>query len=94
MYENKKTSKGIYYSRYIASWLNATDGFIGVTFKNWLKHEGCTEAEVEEIYYLARNGKMELENSAKKFVAMKRETINVVDSSSLKNEEVINKITS
>lgn len=81
MYENKKTSKGIYYSRYIASWLNATDGFIGAAFKSWLKHEGCTDTEVDEIFYLATNGKMELEDSAKKFVFMKKVTINVVDSS-------------
>lgn len=76
-FENKVTHNGIYYSRYIASWIKAGGNFkrdretllFGVQFKNWLRQTGCTEEEVKEIYWLATNGKLELESSAKRFLS-------------------------
>ena len=77
MFENKKTTKGIYYSRYIASWLRIGGRIPGrgkrfqnvQLFTRWLSEvEGLNEKEIADILFLAENGKMELEDSAKKFL--------------------------
>lgn len=69
MFENLKTKKqGIHYSRYIASWRNIGGTHFDHQFKAWLKSEGCDENEVNDIYQLATNGKLELESSAFKFI--------------------------
>lgn len=80
MYENKLI-KGIYISRYIASWIKS-GGQIGYaarrlgqtnSFMNWLRTlvidgEHLTEEEIWRIYNFAMNGKLELEDSAEKFI--------------------------
>ena len=71
MFENKLIN-GIHKSRYIASWLKAGGTlYYGNDFDDfftWLLSEGMTENEAHEIVFLAMNGKMELENSAKQFM--------------------------
>ena len=68
MLTNKKTEAGIYYSRYIASWINAGGDYFGGIFEDWLKSEGCNEKEIREIVEMAICGKLELEKSAKFFI--------------------------
>lgn len=70
-FENKVVN-GIYYSRIIASYLNAGGTLNGKNrwkFKEWL-HSLFLDQEVEdEIYLLATNGKLELEEHAKKWLS-------------------------
>ena len=69
MFENKLTSNGIYYSRYIASWRRMGGRiYRGGLFEQWLKKEGLTDEEVSDVLLLAENGKLELEYSAKLFL--------------------------
>jgi len=79
MFENKLTKNGgIHYSRYIVSWAKAapidenlrhsTEVFYGKEFRDWLRSEGCTEDEVRDIFEMATNGKLELEESARRFL--------------------------
>lgn len=73
MFENKATSVGIFYTRYIMSWIR-----VGGTipkrgplepFETWLRSLGhLTEEEIRDIKNLATEGKMELESNAKKFL--------------------------
>ena len=62
----------IHASRYIASWLNAGGALYYVEdvdqFCTWLKSMGLSDYEVLHIREIATCGKLELENSAKKFV--------------------------
>jgi hypothetical protein len=68
MLENKV--KGfIHYSRFIASWRNARGKYFSEEFEEWLKSEGLSEEEVREVVEMATCGKLELETSAKNFVA-------------------------
>ena len=72
MFENKNI-RGIYATRYIASWVReggslATGEDID-NFREWLLSINLTDDEVEDIIYLATNGKLELEISAKKFLS-------------------------
>lgn len=80
MFENKRTEWGdVYYSRLIASWRNAGGYIYGsrkadALFLKWLEEEcHCTPDEVKEIWFFATNGKLEYEDSAKRFI---REGIN------------------
>ena len=73
-FENKIASNGVHYSRIIASWMKEASSF-GMKryiyedqFQRWLGSLGLTETEQYEIYYLATNGKMELESNAYKFL--------------------------
>ena len=67
-FENRKIN-GIYATRYIASWMNVTHGkFDG--FNDWLKSLGLSDEDIWDIVHLARNGKMELENSALEFIGI------------------------
>lgn len=71
MFENKKF-EGIYYSRFIASWINV-GGKMNRRFADWLRTievngKDIPEDVIREIYNLATNGKLELENSAEKFL--------------------------
>lgn len=69
MFENQKTSVGIHYSRYIASWYNKGGEPYRDQFKRWLKSLGhLTEDEISDITEMAFNGKMELETSVKAFL--------------------------
>lgn len=70
-YENRKTEQGIRYSRYIASWVKTVylEGkIVDERFVKWLKSEGLTEQEIQDIWYIFTNGKFELEKSAEKFI--------------------------
>ena len=71
---NKIASNGVHYSRIIASWMKEASEF-GMKrfiyedqFQRWLETLGLTKEERYEIYYLATNGKMELESNAYKFL--------------------------
>lgn len=72
MFENKLI-RGIHATRYIASWGKAGGHFgrrdLGrFDFRRWLESLGLTKDEVQHIYNLLDNGKLELENSAKVFM--------------------------
>ena len=71
MFENKSI-RGIYATRYIASWVREGGRLSNCKSKSlfvkWLKHLGLTQEEVDYIYELATNGKMELEYDASKFI--------------------------
>lgn len=71
---NKIASNGVHYTRIIASWMKEASSF-GMKryiyedqFRRWLETLGLTEEEQYDIYYLATNGKMELESNANKFL--------------------------
>lgn len=60
-----------YCTRYIASWLNVGGNFDdrGRLFKKWLKSLGwLSDDQIRHIYYMAIDGKLELESSAEKFI--------------------------
>ena len=70
-FENK-LYKGIYYSRFIASWINE-GGKPNSKMKYWLMslkidNEPIPNEIIKEIMELATNGKMELETSAREFL--------------------------
>ena len=72
MFENGNFN-GIYYSRFIASWLRKggklkSGNDVGL-FRAWLNSLGVDDISVNNIIFLATNGKLELENSAEKFIA-------------------------
>lgn len=74
MFENK-IIEGIYYSRFVASWINATSrkGASKLAFKTWLRQlvingRHLTEEEVRDLYNYATNGKMELEDNITHFL--------------------------
>lgn len=71
-FENKLI-RDIYATRYIASWMKMGGDFSRhrggrFDFKDWLESLGLDKDEVNHIYNLADNGKLELEYSAKKFI--------------------------
>ena len=67
---------GIHRSRYVASWANEHGSFIwkrGGLFEAWLRTleingEKLTEDEILGIFNYATNGKLELEESARRFL--------------------------
>lgn len=73
-FENKSI-RGIYISRYLASWANSGGNLArGNRFKDWLQSlvingEKLSEEEISEIVFLSTNGKLELEMSAKYFLS-------------------------
>lgn len=71
MFENKAI-RGIYTSRYIASWVREGGELIDLKkkslFVKWLKRLGLDQEEVDYIYNFATNGKMELESDARRFI--------------------------
>ena len=66
---NGRTTQGVHFSRYIASWLNVGGKSFGSDFKQWLKSEGLTDQEIRDITDMATNGKMELEWDASEFLS-------------------------
>lgn len=72
MFENT-VIRGIHATRYIASWVKA-GGHFGrrdrgrFDFHDWLESLGLSKEEVQYIYNLAENGKLELQNSAKAYM--------------------------
>ena len=72
MFENV-TVRGVHATRYIMSYARA-GGELGRqvwNFEDWLKTLGLDEEEIYSILSIARNGKLELEISAAKFLAEK-----------------------
>jgi hypothetical protein len=71
MFENKIIN-GVHATRYIASWNKAGGAFIYredyYNFRKWLLSIGLTDDDARHICRLADNGKLELENSAEKFI--------------------------
>ena len=71
MFENV-VIKGIHASRYVMSWIRVGGKLswrAGYSeFNNWLKALGLSEEEVDIIVEIARNGKMELEMSARHYL--------------------------
>lgn len=68
MLENKMVAKtGVLYSQYIASWRKYGSTVYGLTFRDWLAFEGCTDREIEAIVDLATTGSNGLDISAKEF---------------------------
>ena len=74
MFENKIIN-GVHATRYIMSWIKSGGdlkyggGIEG--FNEWLTSLGLTIEEVTYIRNLAQNGRLELEYSAKQFLAKK-----------------------
>ena len=75
-FENKKTHKGIHYSRYIASYMNEENRLGVKIFRSdvyeWLEDEGLTGEEINDILWIMFCGRMELETSVYKFITKKQ----------------------
>ena len=72
-FENGLVNGYTYYTRYIASWtkVNTKLGektYFGEPFKDWLRHLGLSDTEVNDITNLAECGKLELETDAKEWI--------------------------
>ena len=73
MFENRLIND-VYETRIIMSWVRA-GGKLSVRgegyyeFQNWLESLGLSDEEIRHTMELASNGKMELEMSAKMFIA-------------------------
>lgn len=71
MFENKRI-QGIHISRYIMSWVRQGGELKKESiddFHNWLSSLGTlTEEEISDIEFIALNGKLELELSAKQYI--------------------------
>ena len=71
-FENFIVQDYTYASRFIASWLreggNLRRGADYELFREWLVSIGVTPENARRISNLASNGKLELENMAKKFL--------------------------
>ena len=73
MFENK-AYKGIYYSRFIASWWREGGTPYVSDFEDWLRQlifdegEKMDENTINDIVRLFENGKLELEMNAKRFI--------------------------
>ena len=72
MFENRRINDYTYATRFIASWLREggqlRTGKDYDNFYNWLLSLGLSEDDAEHIKFLAMNGKMELEYSARKYL--------------------------
>ena len=72
MYFENESIRGIYATRFIASWLRMggmlCTGKDVNNFRSWLLSLGLNSDEVWPIMYLATTGKMELEVDAKAFL--------------------------
>ena len=72
MYFENESIRGIYATRFIASWLRMggmlCTGKDVDNFRLWLLSLGLNSDEVWPIMYLVTNGKMELEVNAKAFL--------------------------
>ena len=72
MFENIMIDGYIYATRFIASWIKV-GGTLNkpgdlTKFVNWLRSLELSENEICSIKFLATNGKLELEDDAKKFL--------------------------
>ena len=72
-FENKIINGCDYATRFIMSWVRSggTFGKHGKgydDFRNWLKSLGLKTRDINDIMFLAQNGKLELEVSAKNYI--------------------------
>ena len=73
MFENKIINGCDYATRFIMSWVRSggTFGKHGKgydDFRKWLESLELKTEDIEDIMFIAQNGKLELEVSAKKFI--------------------------
>ena len=73
MFENKVINGYIYATRFIISWVKSGGKFDRHgkgydDFRNWLKSLGLKTGDINDIMFLAQNGKLELEVSAKNYI--------------------------
>ena len=77
--ENEWTNKmvcRVHYSRFISSWVLSGGNFDynAKLFVKWLRQLGwLSENEIQEIKFLAVNGKLELQENANKFLRSENE---------------------
>ena len=76
MFENKAINGYVYATRFIASWIKVggqlRTGKDIEDFKDWLKSIGeVSEDDIDRIVYLATNGRLELEDHANRFLAIR-----------------------
>ena len=73
MFENKVINGYIYATRFIMSWARSGGKFDkhggGYSdFRKWLESLGLKTEDIKDIMFLAENGKLELEESAKNYI--------------------------
>lgn len=73
MFENKAINGYVYATRFIASWIKVggqlRTGKDIKDFKDWLKSIGeISDDDIDRIVFLATNGRLELENHARRFL--------------------------
>ena len=72
MFENKLINGYTYETRFIMSWLRVGGqlryGKDIDAFREWLTSLDLNESDIDHIVFLATNGKLELESSARKFL--------------------------
>ena len=71
-FENKEF-EGVHYSRFIASFAKEGGNVRSMSFKRWLRQlvingKSMPEEVVNDIYFIAANGKLELEDDAAMFL--------------------------
>lgn len=78
MFENRQVNGYTYETRFIASWVREGGELRTLTdvcdFYRWLLSLGLTEEQADHIKFLATNGKLELETSARKFLKSIKES--------------------
>lgn len=73
MFTNKQINGYTYATRYIMSWVRV-GGQLGLhgegvgEFRKWLTSMNLKDEDIEDIVFLATNGKLELESSAREFL--------------------------
>ena len=73
MFENKVIKGYTYATRFIMSWVRSEGTFDKQgegydDFRNWLESLELKTEDIEDIMFLAQNGKLELEVSAKNYI--------------------------
>ena len=73
MFENKRINGYIYATRFIMSWVRSGGKFDKHgegydDFRKWLESLELKTEDIEDIMFLAQNGKLELEVSAKNYI--------------------------
>lgn len=79
MFTNHAINGYVYETRFIASWLNVggqlKTGRDMANFHNWLLKVGVSESDAKHIEFLATNGRLELEVSARDYISKLTEII-------------------
>ena len=73
MFENKLINGYAHATRFIMSWVRSGGTFDKFgkgydDFRDWLESLGLEDRDIKDIMYLAQNGKLELEESAKNYL--------------------------